>query len=334
MMKKFFVFSLFLFIVFQINASVLVRGKVIDAASEAPLEFVNVTLYPAGSTVPSLGLTTDSKGNFEVSSLSNGKYQIKISMVGYKPFIEEINVRGNVVELGIIKLSEDTKMLKEVEVVAQGTQMKFDIDKKVFSVDQNIASAGGSAADVLQNIPSVEVDNQGNVSLRNDANVEVWINGKPSGLTTDNRAQVLQQMPAGSIESIELITNPSAKYNPEGTAGIINLVLKKNRQGGYYGSVSAGVMFPDGAKLGENAGINLNYSNSKIDAYANVGYRSMNMKGGGWNNRYNYLETDTTLLKQTTSSENNFEGLFMRAGLDWHLNDKNTFGFSGFGMTH
>ncbi|HNZ62158.1 MAG TPA: TonB-dependent receptor, partial [Paludibacteraceae bacterium] len=243
MMKKFFVFSLFLFIVFQINASVLVRGKVIDAASEAPLEFVNVTLYPAGSTVPSLGLTTDSKGNFEVSSLSNGKYQIKISMVGYKPFIEEINVRGNVVELGIIKLSEDTKMLKEVEVVAQGTQMKFDIDKKVFSVDQNIASAGGSAADVLQNIPSVEVDNQGNVSLRNDANVEVWINGKPSGLTTDNRAQVLQQMPAGSIESIELITNPSAKYNPEGTAGIINLVLKKNRQGGYYGSISAGVMF-------------------------------------------------------------------------------------------
>jgi iron complex outermembrane receptor protein len=334
MMKKMFVFSLFLFMTFQIGASVLVRGKVIDAATEAPLEFVNVTLYPSGSTVPALGLTTDSKGNFEISSIANGKYQIKISMVGYKPFIEEINVRGNVVELGVIKLSEDTKMLKEVDVVAQGTQMKFDIDKKVFSVDQNIASAGGSAADVLQNIPSVEVDNQGNVSLRNDANVEVWINGKPSGLTTDNRAQVLQQMPAGSIESIELITNPSAKYNPEGTAGIINLVLKKNRQGGYYGSLSAGVMFPDGAKMGKNAGVNLNYSNSKVDAYANVGYRSMNRKGGGWNNRYNYLESDTTLLKQINSSESNFDGLFMRAGADWHLNDKNTFGFSGFGMTH
>ena len=118
--------------------------------------------------------------------------------------------------------------------------MSFDIDKKVFSVDKNIASAGGSASDVLQNIPSVDVDGEGNVSLRSNSSVEVWINGKPSGLTADNRAQVLQQMPAESIEKVEIMTNPSAKFKPEGTSGIINIVLKKNRKAGYYGSVSAG----------------------------------------------------------------------------------------------
>ncbi|HOF98877.1 MAG TPA: TonB-dependent receptor [Paludibacteraceae bacterium] len=334
MKKVFFISFVFLFLSFEILASTVIKGRVIDARSGTPLEFVNVALYQLGSSVPSVGLTTDAKGNFEISSISSGKYILKISMVGYQAYDKEVDIRSNILELGVIRLEEESKVLNEVVVVAQGSQMKFDIDKKVFSVDQNIASSGGSATDVLQNIPSVEVDNEGNVSLRNDANVEVWINGKPSGLTVENRAQVLQQMPAESIESIEIITNPSAKFNPEGTAGIINLVLKKNRRGGYYGSLSAGVMYPDGAKLGSNGGINLNYSSSKIDGYVNMGYRSMNMKGGGWNNRYNYLENDTTLLKQNNSSENNFDGVFMRAGLDWHLNDNNTFGISGFGMTH
>ena len=111
-----------------------------------------------------------------------------------------------------------------MEVIGQKSQMRFEVDKKVFDVDQNISAAGGSASEALQNIPSVDVDNEGNISLRNNSNVEVWINGKPSGLTADNRAQILEQMPAGSIESIEVITNPSSKYSPEGSAGIINLV--------------------------------------------------------------------------------------------------------------
>ena len=210
--------------------------------------------------------------------------------------------------------------------------MRFDVDKKIYTVDQNIAAAGGSASDVLKNIPSVKVDNEGNVSLRKDANVEVWVNGKPSGLTADNRAQVLEQMPAESIESIEIMTNPSAKFNPEGTAGIINLVMKKNRKAGYYGSLSAGLMYPTGGKMGSSMGANINYSKGKIDTYLNVGYRAMAFKGGGYNDRYNYYPVDTIQLYQTSDTRVQYSGLFMRAGIDYRIDAKNTIGLSGFGM--
>ena len=239
---------------------------------------------------------------------------------------------GSQVNLGVIKLEAENKKLGEVEVVGQASQMHFDIDKKVFSVDQNISAAGGSASDVLKNIPSVTVDNQGNVALRKDGNVEVWINGKPSGLTADNRAQVLQQMPAESIESIEVMTNPSAKFNPEGSAGIINIVMKQNRKAGYYGSVSAGLTYPDNGKLGKNLGVSINYSSSKVDAYINLGYRAMSFQGGGKTDRTSQVKDTTSILNQNSTMQTSFSGLFMRAGIDYHFDSKNTLGLSGFGM--
>ena len=144
------------------------------------------------------------------------------------------------------------------------------------SSDLNIASAGGSASDALSNIPSITVDNEGNVSLRNDSGVTIWINGRPSGLSEDNRAQILEQLPAESIESIEVITNPSARFSSEGSAGIINIVLKKDKKAGYYGGVSANGNTEGG--YGVSGNINVNYN--KVEAYANLGIRhhSMNMK--------------------------------------------------------
>ena len=172
--------------------------------------------------------------------------------------------------------------------MAQGSQMWFDIDKKVFNVDQNIAASGASASEVLENIPSVQVDNDGNISLRNNSNVEIWINGKPSGLDSENRAPILEQMPAGSIESIEVITNPSAKFSPEGTADIINLVMKKERKSGYIGSVSAGASYQMNGKLSGNASANFNYNSSKIDFYANLGFRQRDRVGTGYTDRYSF----------------------------------------------
>lgn len=238
--------------------------------------------------------------------------------------------------MGVIQLVEDNKALKELEVIGQGSQMRFDIDKKVFSIDQSIASAGGSASDVLQNIPSVDVDGEGNVSLRSNSSVEVWVNGKPSGLTVDNRAQVLQQMPAESIDKIEVMTNPSAKFKPDGTSGIINIVLKKNRKAGYYGSVSTGLMYVDKAQPTGTVGANINYSSSRLDAYLNLGYRSMQFRGGGATDRYSFNKLDRndtlTVLNQVTDMKRGYGGMFGRAGLDFHLNDKHTIGLSGFGM--
>lgn len=332
-MKKIFSLLLLILTVFPAFALYTIKGKVVDASTDKPIDYVTVALYKPDAQTLTKGVTSDAKGNFLLPPVPNGKYILKVSYVGYNPISLPLNVTDKELDMGAIKLVENSKTLTEVEVVGQGSTMKFDVDKKVYSVDQNIAAAGGSATDALKNIPSVKVDNEGNVSLRKDANVEVWVNGKPSGLTADNRAQVLQQMPAESIESIEIMTNPSAKFNPEGTAGIINLVLKKNRKAGYYGSVSVGAMYPDGGKVSPTLGANINYSSSKIDAYANIGYRAMTFKGGGKTDRYNLNGTDTlSLLNQTSSMTNSFSGLFMRAGVDYHLDNSNTLSLSGFGM--
>jgi hypothetical protein len=332
-MKKYLLSFLFVFILLPVFAFQTIRGKIVDGVTNKPLDFVNVALLKVADGAPATGVVSDEKGNFELPRVPNGKYLLKVSFVGYNTIELPLNVSDKELDMGMIKLMEDSKTLSEVEVIGQGTQMRFEIDKKVFSVDQNIASSGGSATEVLQNIPSVDVDNQGNISLRNNTNVEVWINGKPSGLTADNRAQVLQQMPAESIESIEIMTNPSAKFSPEGTSGIINLVMKKNRKAGYYGSVSLGSMWTQGAVPGLSSGFNYNYSSGKVDAYINVGYRKMNFTGGGWSNRFGLSDGDTiTLLRQDNVMKHAFNGVFTRAGFDYRINDKNSIGISGFGM--
>jgi len=334
-MKKFFLLFVFSLLFFPLFAAVVsIKGLVVDAGDQSPLDFVNITLFKQGSKKPITLVSTDTKGGFTIPSIENGKYTVRLSYVGFTTINRLVEVTGQPVNLGVIQMDADSRKLGEVEVVGQGSQMHFDVDKKVFSVDQNIAAAGGSASDVLKNIPSVTVDNQGNVSLRKDGNVEVWINGKASGLTADNRAQVLQQMPAESIESVEIMTNPSAKYNPEGSAGIINLVMKQNHKAGYYGSVSAGITTPDNGKLGKNLGASVNYTSSKVDAYINLGYRAMAFEGGGKTDRINknLAGIDTTQLKQDNTTNTSFSGLFMRAGFDYHLNKQNTIGLSGFGM--
>ena len=336
-MKKFFVHFTVLFFACSLLAAPAIKGVVLDGTTLSPLEFVNVAVMRPGSKTPAAGGTTNQSGQFLFPNLSEGKYLIRISFVGYKSFFKPVIIGVDTLNVGELKLEADSKTLKEVSVMGQGSQMRMEVDKKVFSVDQSIATAGGSASDALRNIPSVDVDNEGNIALRNNASVEVWINGKPSGLTADNRAQVLQQMPAESVESVEIITNPSAKFNPEGTAGIINLVLKQNRKAGYYGSVSTGAMYSDGAsysngnmKPGGTLGTSLNYNSSKVDAYLNVGYRNMSMYNDGWSRRLFSTNSDT--LFQHNKTNINFGGLFIRAGVDYHLDLKNTISMSGFGL--
>jgi len=332
-MKKVISFLLLSLIAFPLFAGSVIKGKVVDADTQSPLQYVDVALFKQGSKSLLSGVTTDSLGVFSLPAVTDGKYTLRITYIEYTSIVKIISVNGNQVDLGIVNLKGNDKKLGEVEVVAQTPQMRFDIDKKVFSVNQNITAAGGSASDILKNIPSVDVDTQGNVSLRNNSNVEVWIDGKASGLTADNRAQVLEQMPAESIESVEIMTNPSAKYNPEGSAGIINLVMKKNRKAGYYGSVSGGLIYPFGGKMGSTLGASINYTSSKVDAYINVGYRDMNFQGGGYTNRTTTTGSNTMLLNQNSTMTNDFSGLFTRAGIDYHLDSKNTIDLTGFGLS-
>lgn len=312
----------------------IVKGHISDKKGES-LEFVTVSLTKKDNKSVFVGSITDTIGNYTIKDVKAGEYIIEASFIGYQSYVTTISVTDNdkVINVKEIILKEDAQMLEQVEVVGQASQMRFDIDKKVFNVDQNLASSGASASEMLQNIPSVEVDNEGNVSLRNSTSVEIWINGKASGLTEDNRAQILEQMPAGSIESVEVITNPSAKFNPEGTAGIINLVLKKDRKAGYYGSVSVGGNINIYGKPEGNVGANFNYNSSKVDFYANIGLRFMNMNGKSLTNRYSF--TPGTNMLDTISFLNNTAtdgrmggGLFARMGADFHLDKKNTLSIS------
>jgi outer membrane receptor protein involved in Fe transport len=307
----------------------VVTGIVVDAGNKDALESVTVIIKGADASATNLtGVNTDKNGRFSIKNIPYGDYTLSVSSVGYKTFEQKISLTPNAKEINVrqISLEEESELLNEVQVTAIGTQMKIDIDKKVFNVDQNISAAGGSASDVLSNIPSVEVNTEGEVSLRGDAAVTIWINGKASGLSADNRAQILEQMPAENIDRIEVITNPSAKYSPEGTAGIINIILKENRKAGYFGSIQAGV----NSRGGYNFGVNYNYSSRKLDVYASLNQRSRVFAGGG--NSQRVMSGSETFLNQTSEADGRNNNFFGRAGLTYHLTRNDHFTLAGFNM--
>ncbi len=305
------------------------RGKVVNAKDNTPLAYVTATMQPVGSESMPKGAVSDETGRFTITGLAEGTYTLTVSYVGYKSVEREITLKGDT-NAGEIKLAEDAQALEAVEVVGQKSQMRFELDKKVFNVDQNIASTGGSASDILTNIPSVEVDNEGQVSLRGNQSVTVWINGKASGLSSENRGDILRQLPAESIEKVEVITNPSARYSPEGTAGIINIVLKRDRRAGYYGGLQLGADLNGGYNMSGN----INYSGSKLEAYANVGYRHHAMRHGGFTDRTHLSDTGEELsqLFQSSNGRSTGGGFMGRAGLTWHATKSDQFSLSFFGL--
>ena len=305
-----------------------VKGRVIDKHSNEALQFVHVTVTDEATGKMVAGVVSDVNGTFNISGLAIGDYILTVSYVGYKDATRSFSLSNDKLHANYpaIYLSEDTNMLQEVEVTGQRSQMKLEVDRKTFSVDQIISSAGGTASDILESIPSVEVTTDGEISLRGDTSVEVWINGKQSGLTSDNRGEILQQIPAESIERIEVIDNPSAKFSAEGSAGIINIVLKRDRKAGYYGSLRAGVQ----RNWGYNAGGNINYSSKLFDAFANIGWRKNNSGGGALSNQ-TYLSTNT-YQNYETDSEDKGHNLFLRGGLTWHATASDDISLTAMGM--
>ena len=320
-MKRKYLFLLLFLMPLTIMAQVsgTVSGKLIDGEEGGPMGYATVGVYKEGNDTPFKGCQSDDNGNFKINGLGEGRYTLKFSMVGYLDDSRTISITAgkNKINLGNITL-KGSRMLKEVVVTEQRSQMSFEIDKRVFTVDQSIATTGGSASDVLVDIPSVEVSNEGAVSLRGSESVTIWINGKSSGLTADNQGDILQQMPAGSIEKIEVITNPSAKHSPEGTAGIINIILKRDRKAGYYGSAQAG----GDSRGGYNAGANINFSSGAFDAYGGLNYRNMQFENdGNTDTRYAGTPYDS-YQRQRSSGEHNPNNIFGRAGFTWRMTEK------------
>lgn len=322
-MKRFIIFFLLCLCAYTGWAQGIVKGKILDRQKSEPLGFVNIKVTEQGSDKFAGGGITDAGGNFNVSGLKDGKYTLSLTFMGYKDVTRqfEITPAKREVQFKLLYMAEDAKQLKEVTVTGQRATMKLEVDRKSFDVGQLISNAGQAASDVLDNIPSIEVDNDGNVSLRGNSSVEVWINGKASGLTSDNRAQILQQLPAESIDRVEVIDNPSAKFSAEGSAGIINIVLKKDRKAGYYGSVQAG----GDTRGGANTSFNVNYNSRLIDSYLNIGYRHRANTG--------HMESQQTsnAYNQTYDSDSKQRGnnFFTRAGVTLHATTKDDFSLSG-----
>jgi outer membrane receptor protein involved in Fe transport len=219
----------------------VIKGRVEEEGTSVPMEYTTIALYSAKDSSLVGGTVSDQQGNFEIRKLPFGEYYVVTNFVGYqKKVIDPVYVTPDQteVDLGLLEMSVNKQAIEEVEVVADRKHVDFRLDKKIVNVSQDINAAGGTAADVLENTPSVSVDIEGNVTLRGSSSFTVLIDGKPSVLEGND---ALQQIPASAIENIEIITNPSAKHDPDGNAGIINVIMKEETKQGLNGIVNASV---------------------------------------------------------------------------------------------
>ena len=307
-------------------------GKVIgilkDSSNRQALEFASIVLIKVRDSSVAGGSLTDEKGQFRIEDVMPGRYFIRITSIGYrqldsKPFM--LNPQESLKDFGNVWMPPSIRALKEAEIVGEKLEYVNSLDKKVYNVDKSMINAGGSVSDVLQNIPSVNVDIDGKISLRGSEQVTILIDGKPAGLTGDNRGSILQQLPAGSIEQIEVVTNPSAKYDAEGTSGIINIKTKKDKNQGINGTITLGV----GTRDKYNASLNINRRTKANNIYFNYSFRDDRRMNEGTSFRTNTYGTTTSyLLSENEGYSDNLSHNF-RGGVDFYLNDYNTLGFSG-----
>jgi len=247
-----------------------ITGIVLDQDTEEPLEYATLILQSLRNPDKVTGGITDAFGKFNVQIMP-GKYNLRIEYISYKTFIKEEQTFSSSTDLGTIKLGVDVEQLEGVEVTGERTTVELRLDKKIYNVGTDLTVKGGSVTDVLDNVPSVTVDVEGNISLRGNESVRILINGKPSALSGLS-TEALQQLPAEAIEKVEVITNPSARYDAEGTAGILNIILKQSKTAGLNGTASLNVGHPD--SYGGNLSLNLRRENFNIFTNTSYRYRS------------------------------------------------------------
>ena len=305
----------------------ILKGKVIDGSTGQPIEYGTIAILSMRDSSLAGGTITDPSGNFKVEQIQAGKYRVRVQYMGYETFeFKDVTFKPTSpeVNLGTIKLKPFSSNIKGVEVTAEREMMVSNLDKKVINVDKSIAAIGGSAVDVMQTIPSVAVDVDGNISLRGSSNITILIDGKPTGLSEISSGDLLQQIPASSIESIELVTNPSVRYEAEGSAGIINIVLKKRSLQGLNGLVS--VTAGNGGRY--NGSLNVNYRKDRFNIFAGYDNRVGKFNSTGNSVRETFRNEDTTRLFQDQGSSFEHYVQSLNAGIDFQLNETNTLSFT------
>lgn len=313
----------------QTTGSGKLTAKVVDVQTNETIPFASAVLMDRQTKAIVRTGQTDINGSLIIANIPDGVFTIKISYVGFQTLVRDsvpVNSAKQLLSLGTIKMKASKgNVLSEVSITAKKAPIQLGIDKKVFSVDQSLVSEGGSASDLLTNVPSVQLDVDGNVSLRGSTGVKVLIDGKPSLIAGGDVASILQSIPASSIETVEVITNPSSKYDAEGNSGIINIVLKRNTKLGFNGNVA----LTAGNRDNYNGNASVSFQNKNINIYGNYGYRYGNRIGGGFNNVV-YLNQDSLAsADQLTDSKSTDKNHNVKAGIDYYLTPKDILSFSG-----
>lgn len=304
----------------QLQPKSIVKGVITDSLSEAPLGYASIRIFKSSDKKLVNGNLAADSGYFFIE-LPYGSYYAEIEFMGYDTYVSNgffLSRENPLKDMGIIKLKHTSTTLSEVVVQAERSSMQLALDKKVFNVGKDLANAGGTASDILTNIPSVSVDPEGNVKLRGSDNVRILIDGKPSGLVSIKGGSGLQQLQASMVERVEIITNPSARYEAEGMAGIINIVLKKDRKQGFNGSFE----LTTGTPTNLGGAFNFNYRHKKINFFINYGiaYRKQPYRNSLYQEVYG---TDTTfILKQDGKGSILGFNNNVRGGLDYYFTEK------------
>lgn len=320
-------FFLYLAPTFAQEGNTTLTGTVLDQETNAPLEYATLVLQRVDDPNKITGGITDADGKFNVTATS-GKYNIRVEFISYKPYVLSDRDLNGPVDLGTIHLAIDATQLDAVEVVGEKTTVEIRLDKKIYNIGKDITTSGGNISDALNNIPSVTVDVEGAISLRGNENVRILINGKPSAMAGFGSTEALKQLPADAIERVEVITSPSARYDAEGTAGILNIVLKQHKTLGLNGSISTSIGLPIASQITTN----LNLRTNKFNIFSTLGYSYREPPGRGhFDNTYTNGEFSRIIEDRDMEREN--KGFNANLGLEYFLTDKSSLTASVFGRT-
>lgn len=298
----------------QSGPKVKVTGKIVEKATKQPLEYATVTLTLPNDTKPVAGSITDPKGEFTID-VAPGTYDIKLEFISFQPVVLKARAVTQNTNLGNVELSEDAQMLNEVVVRNERTTVEIKLDKKVYNVGQDLMVKGGTVSDVLDNIPSVSVDQDGTISLRGNENVRILIDGKPSNAI--NITEALRIIPADAIEKVEVVTNPSARYDSEGGGGLLNIILKKGKNQGVNGTFIGTVGDPDNYGLSGN----LNFKSKDINVFTTTGYNYRLSPGNSLTDT-RYLDEDnntTGYINERRTNDRLNKGYNSNFGFDWYI---------------
>lgn len=326
MKKPILPFLLFLFgFTSSLSAQqISITGKVIDGVQGFPLEFASISqLHQADSTLLG-GVSTGLGGDFDLQVIA-GDYILQFDYLGYNSAYKNISVTDTPINLRNVRLDADGQQLDEVTITTTARLFQTDIDKRTYNVENNVLTQGASASDLLNTLPSIQMDEEGNISMRGSGNVQIYINGRPTNMSSEEMENVLAQFPANSIKEVELITNPSARYDAQGVGGIINIILKKDRRMGMNGSVNTSM----GTGKKYQGGFNINYATGKMNLYASYNYQYRRLTEESTSLRISRDTLVSPFLDQDFDTRAKNQSHLLRAGMDYTISEAVSLGIYG-----